>query len=107
MTEIQIRNRLRVLGIREIPDVDVPINGTVQALPCYALLPKTTVIGSDNGSVGLRRTDWQLILLTAERDEKLNKDILGALAGAGRPTMEPFPDLSPYQTTFKFTTFDL
>lgn len=107
MTDKQIRNRLRVLGIREIPDVDVPINGTVQELPCYALLPKTTVIGSDNGSVGLRRTDWQLILLTAERDETLNRGILAALAGAGKVTAEPFPDLSPYQTTFKFTTFDL
>ncbi len=107
MTETEIRNRLRKLNVREIPDVDVPINGTVQELPCYALLPKTTVIGSDNGSVGLQRTDWQLILLTAERDEKLNRGILAALAGAGKPTVEPFPDLSPYQTTFKFTTFDL
>ena len=107
MTETQIRNRLRVLDIREIPDVDVPINGTVQELPCYALLPKTTVIGSDNGSVGLRRTAGQLILLTAERDEELSRGILAALAGAGKVTAEPFPDLSPYQTTFKFTTFDL
>ena len=107
MTEMEIRNRLRKLNVREIPDVDVPINGTVQELPCYALLPKTTVIGSDNGSVGLRRTDWQLILLTAERDEELNRGILGALAGAWKVTAEPFPDLSPYQTTFKFTTFDL
>ena len=107
MTEPQIRKRLRILNIREIRDVDVPVNGVVQDLPCYALLPKTTVIGSDNGSVGLRRTDWQLILLTAERDETLNKGILSALAGAGKVTVEPFPDLSPYQTTFKFTTFDL
>ena len=107
MTDTQIRNRLRVLNIREIPDVDVPINGTVQELPCYALLPTTTVIGSDNGSVGLLRTDWQLVLLTAQRDDELNRGILTALAGAGRVTAEPFPDLTPYQTTFKFTTFDL
>ena len=107
MTDTQIRSRLRVLGIREIPDVDVPINGVGQDLPCYALLPKTTVTGSDNGSVGLRRTDWQLILLTAERDEELSRGFLAALAGAGKVTVEPFPDLSPYQTTFKFTTFDL
>ena len=107
MTETQIRKRLENLGVREIPDVDVPVNGIVQDLPCFALLPKTTVIGSDNGSVGLHRTDWQLILLTSERDDGLNRGILAALAGAGKPTMEPFPDLSPYQTTFKFTTFDL
>lgn len=107
MTDTQIRSRLRVLNIREIPDVDVPINGTVQELPCYALLPKTTVIGSDNGSVGLHRTDWQMILLTAQRDDELNRGVLAALAGAGKVTVDLFPDLSPYQTTFKFTTFDL
>ena len=52
-------------------------------------------------------TDWQLILLTAERDEKKETSILDALKGCGKVTVEPFPELSPYQTTFKFTTFDL
>ena len=107
MTNEEIRRRLRKLGIRIIKDKDVPINGQVQKVPCLAMLPKTTVIGSDNGNVGIRRTDWQLILLTAERSDELNRGILAALAGAGKVTMEPFPDLSPYQTTFKFTTFDI
>lgn len=107
MKHDEIRNRLRVLGIREIADVDVPINGKVQDLPCWALLPKTTAIGSDNGAVAVYRTDWQMILLTAEGDDGLNRCVLTALAGAGKVTVERFPDLSPYQTTFKFTTFDL
>lgn len=107
MTNKEIRRRLRELGIRIIKDKDVPINGQVQKVPCLALLPKTTVIGSDNGNVGIRRTDWQLILLTAERDEEKNALILDALKGCGKVTVEPFPELSPYQTTFKFTTFDL
>ncbi len=107
MTNEEIRRRLRKLGIRIIKDKDVPINGQVQKVPCLAMLPKTTVIGSDNGNVGIRRTDWQLILLTAERDEEKISCILAALNGCGKVTVELFPELSPYQTTFKFTTFDL
>ena len=106
MTNDAVFLRLEGLGVRMIEDIDVPINGQVQSLPCLAALPKTTVIGSDNGLVSLGKTEWQLILLTTNRDNDLNRRILAALAGCGRVTMEHFPDLSPYQTTFKFTTYD-
>lgn len=106
MTNEAVFSRLEGLGVRLIEDIDVPVNGHVQELPCLAALPKTTVIGSDNGLVSLRKSEWQLILLTSGRDNDLNRRILAALAGCGRVTMEHFPDLSPYQTTFKFTTYD-
>lgn len=107
MTSSEIFRRLEELGIRIIKDKDAPINGQVQKVPCLAMLSKTTVIGSDNGNVELSRRDWQVILLTAERDDKKTAAILAALKGCGKVTVELFPELSPYQTTFKFTTFDL
>lgn len=107
MTNSQIWARLADVGIRIVRDHEIPINGKILPLPYLVALPKLTVIGSDNGAVSISRTDWQLALLTAERNDALNQRVLSALAGCGRVSMEHFPELNPYQTTFKFTTFDV
>lgn len=104
MIDTQILNRLDGTGIRREADSAVPMNGKVIPLPYMVVRQEVTVEGSDNGAVRFAVISWTVALFTANRDETRERLILRALAGVGPVRIERFPDGTPYQTNFEFTT---
>lgn len=104
MTRETILERIDGTGIRREADFAVPINGKNVALPYQVVRTKETITGSDNGNVQLVKIDWAVVLFTCNRDLMLERKILKALQGVGKVEVTHYPDGSPYQTTFKFTT---
>lgn len=104
MTRETILERINGTGIRREADFAVPINGNNVALPYQVVRTKETITGSDNGKVRLVKIEWAVALFACNRDLTLESKILEALQGVGKVEVIPYPDGSPYQTTFKFTT---
>lgn len=104
MTRESILERIDGTEIRRESDFAVPINGTQVALPYQVVRTKETITGSDNGKVQMVKIEWAVALFSRNRDLTLESKILKALQGVGKVEVTPYPDGSPYQTTFKFTT---
>lgn len=107
MTRETIMQRINGTGIRRESDFAVPINGTQVLLPYQVVRTKETITGSDNGKVRLVKIEWAVALFARNRDFALESKILKALQGVGKVEVTPYPDGSPYQTTFKFTTNEI
>lgn len=99
-----VTQRLEATGIRLEPEFAVPINGVTLSLPYMVTRQKITVEGSDNGNVSLCRTEWTVALFSVNKAPDLEHTIRRALMGVGSVEITCYPDCSPYQTNFKFTT---
>lgn len=104
MTEKQVLNRLDGTGIRREQDLAVPINGHQIKLPYMVVRTERNIEGSDNGRVQFLRIDWTVALFTVNKDKALENKISGALGGVGAIVITNYPDGTPYQTNFEFTT---
>lgn len=104
MTREAILAQIDKAGIRRESDFAVPINGSTIPLPYLVVRTKETLSGSDNGRVQTVKIEWAVALFTANRDTELERKIIQSLRGVGKVEITPYPDGSPYQTTFKFTT---
>ena len=107
MTKDVILQRIGSAGFRIESDFAVPVNGVQVPLPYLVVRTKETVTGSDNGKVRTLKIEWIIALFTRNRDLVLEKKLLEALYGFEKLEVIPFPDGSPYQTTFKFTTHQI
>lgn len=91
-------------GIHQEEDRVVPINGVQVKLPYMVARTKETQTGDDLGRVRLLKIEWTVALFTTNRDNALEALISRALFGIGKLEISHFPDGTPYQTSFKFTT---
>ena len=107
MTRELVLSRIDGTGIRRESDFAVPINGSTVPLPYLVVRTKGTISGSDNGKVQIVKIEWAVALFTANRDTELEIKIIQSLRGVGNVEITPYPDGSPYQTTFKFTTYQI
>lgn len=105
MTESNVLRKIDSTGIRRESDFAVPVNGAQVPLPYLVVRSKKTILGSDNGKVQIVRIEWVVALFSRNRDLELEFKLLQALNGIEKLDVIPFPDGSPYQTTFKFTTY--
>ena len=87
-------------------DRAVPINGAPVPLPYFVIRREETETGADNGLVGVTEIHWTVALFTAKSDFALECKIKRALWKARISTIEVerFPDGTPYQTNFEFST---
>ena len=60
--------------------------------------------GDDLGRVRIKTLTWAVALFTKNKDFALECKILAALQGCGPVNVDHFPDGTPYQTLFSFTT---
>lgn len=104
MTNEAVLARLDATGIRREADFMVPINNSQVKLPYQIVRTKETVTGSDNGNVNILKTEWGVALFTVNREAALEDRFRKALRDVGKVEIIRYPDGSPYQTTFKFTT---
>lgn len=104
MRSEKVESILDSTGIRREADFVVPINGQRVALPYMVVRTKVTIDTSDNGTVGIQKTEWGVALFTSSRSESLEKTFLDALRPVGKVEVIRYPDGATYQTTFKFTT---
>ena len=89
MRRSTILARLAETGIRQEAEKVVPANGAPVPLP-YRVRIKTLT--------------WAVALFTKNKDFALERKILAALQGCGPVNVDHFPDGTPYQTLFSFTT---
>lgn len=104
MTREAILQKIDNTGIPREDDFAVPINGAQIKLPYQVVRTKDTVTGSDNGRVQLMKTEWVIALFSTNRDLLLEGKLIKALQGVGKVEIIPYPDGTPYQTNFKFTS---
>jgi len=104
MTRETVLEQIAKTGIRRESDFAVPINGSTVPLPYLVERTKENISGSDNGKVQIVKIEWAVALFAANRDTELERKIIQSLRGVGKVEITPYPDGSPYQTTFKFTT---
>lgn len=106
MREEKITQRLKFTGIPLEDEFAVPVNGVMKKLPYLISRKEIDVTGSDNGRVRLKKLRWTVALFSTGRDEKAELKILKALAGVGKVSVTRFPDGTPYQTNFEFTSIE-
>lgn len=106
MTAEKINQNLVSTLIPMEEDSAVPMNGTARKLPYMVARQDITIIGSDNGSVGFSKISWTVAYFSTARDELAERKIVAALAGVGGIVITRFPDGTPYQTNFEFTTIE-
>lgn len=108
MTAEKINQNLVSTLIPMEEDSAVPMNGTARKLPYMVARQDITITGSDNGRVGLKKISWTVALFSTARDEAAERKIAAALAlaGVGRVIITRFPDGTPYQTNFEFTSIE-
>ena len=104
MTREKVLEQIAKTGIRRESDFAVPINGSTVPLPYLVVRTKETISGSDNGKVQIVKIEWAVALFAANRNLELEFRLIKSLQGVGKVEVTPYPDGSPYQTTFKFTT---
>lgn len=104
MTREVILDKIGKTGIRTASDFAVPINGATIPLPYLVVRTKETLSGSDNGKVQTVKIEWAVALFSTNRNPELERRLIKSLRGVGKVEITPYPDGSPYQTTFKFTT---
>lgn len=104
MKNTEVLNRLDSTEIRREQDFAVPVNGVAVPLPYMVARSEAEVNGSDNGRVRFVKTKWTVALFAANRALDLEQKISAALSGVGKVEITPFPDGTPYQTNFEFTT---
>ena len=104
MTDIEVLRRLDETGIRREADFVVPMNGAQIPLPYMVVRRQETVEESDDGVVSYLAIDWTVALFTTNKDIALERAIRRALAGVQKIEVTSFPDGTPYQTNFEFTT---
>lgn len=104
MTRENVIKQLEGTGVRQEQDFLVPVNGKQVKLPYHVIRTKETVTGSDNGNVRLLKIEWVVALFTTNRDDELEVNFLKALYNVGKVEVTRYPDGTPYQTNFKFTT---
>ena len=104
MTEKCVEAGLEKTGIAIEPDFAVPVNGVSKPLPYMVIRRKVNIDGSDNGAVRFLVISWTVALFTKNYDPVMERKISIALAGVGKVEIERFPDGTPYQTNFEFTT---
>lgn len=105
MTESEVRARLADTGIRVAGEADVPVNGVTLPLPYLIIRCRPTIDGSDNGRVTFTRIEWEVALFTVNYEPELVQRVVTGLQGCGKIQIVTYPDGDPYQTTFKFKTF--
>lgn len=105
MKKQNILKCLEGTGIHQEPDYVVPINGKARQLPYMVVRTDETVQPADAGRVLLTMTQWTVALFTGARDLALECKVIKALAGVGLAAeVYHYPDGTPYQTNFEFTT---
>lgn len=107
MTREKVLEKLDGTGIHREEDRAVPVNGAQVKLPYLVVRTKETMSGDDLGRVQMVKIEWGVALFTVNRAIDLEKSISKALAGVGKVEIIHYPDGTPYQTTFKFTTTEI
>lgn len=92
------------IGIPREEDFITPAGGVQIPLPYMVARKDETTRAADNRRVGIVSVSWTVALFTANRDFALERKILAAMHGVADIETEHFPDGSPYQTNFYFTT---
>lgn len=104
MKRSTILARLAETGIRQEAEKAVPANGTPVPLPYHVVRADEVEDGDDLGRVRIKTLTWAVALFTKNKDFALECKILAALQGCGPVNVDHFPDGTPYQTLFSFTT---
>ena len=105
MKKETVLQRLAGTAIHREPDYVVPINGKARQLPYMVVRTDESIKTADGGRVFYTETLWTVALFTPERDIALECKIFKALATAGLAAeITHYPDGTPYQTNFEFTT---
>ena len=91
-------------GIAREEDFAVPVNGVTRKLPYMVVRRKETIEGDDLGRIRIVKTEWTVALFTTNREDALEQTFCKVLSGAGKVEVTRFPDGTPYQTNFEFTT---
>lgn len=107
MKREDVLSQLDGIGIRREADYAVPINGAQIQLPYQVVRTRETIDGSDNGRAQLLKIEWTVALFTANKNPALERAISRALCGVGKVKITYFPDGTPYQTNFEFTTREI
>lgn len=101
-----ILKNLENTGIHQEEDSATPISGAQVRLP-YMIVRKTEDIGGDDfGRIRMKKTAWTVALFTSNKDQRLENLVSQALCNVGAVKIKHFPDGTPYQTNFEFTSIE-
>lgn len=92
------------IGIPREEDFVTPAAGAQVPLPYMVARKDETTSAADNRRVGIVSVSWTVAFFTANRDFALERKILAALHNIANVETQHFPDGSPYQTNFYFST---
>ncbi len=104
MKREKVTEALAGVGVDIETERAVPINGTIRHLPYLVIRTEEQDEKSDTGRVTITRIDWTVSLFSTNKDFALECKIRRALAGAGAVEVTRYPDGTPYQTDFAFST---
>lgn len=104
MTHEEIVKRLEKTGIPREEETATPTEGAAVSLPYFTIRTAEVDEWDDAGRVCITKTVWTVTLFTVNKEEQLEQKIRRALSAVGKVTVDAFPDETPYQVDFTFTT---
>lgn len=104
MTHEEIIRRLELTGILREEETATPTEGAAVPLPYFTVRTSEVDEWDDAGRVCITKTIWTVTLFTVNKEEELERRIRCVLSVVGKVTVDAYPDETPYQVDFTFTT---